>query len=71
MKIRKSNILTGRYRYRHAWWTNKIVLQVEYVVDRMVEHLSPTSAGSTYKMEVWKTKWRDAVLEDLDMGGKK
>lgn len=69
MKIRKGNILTGRYRYRHSWWTHKIILQVEYVAETTRQLMNPITLKGSYIMETQHTKWRDATLQDIDLGG--
>lgn len=58
MRIRKNGVLTGKWRIRHSWFFNKLVVQVQYVAGHW---------------KVWgrvvdtDLRWRDARIEDMDV----
>lgn len=63
MRIRKTSILTGKWRIRHSWFFNKLIVQVQYV------HGSWFNYTGKVKDDL---RWRDARISDLDVqeGGK-
>lgn len=54
----KSQILTGRTKYRQALWTGRPILQVEVLTDETVYEAD----GNERKV----LRWRDARWEDLN-----